>query len=456
MAESEPTTPSGPSSRWLVLIPLLLGILGSSLSMSLIAVPAPVIAAEVSLSDTGRAWLVDSYPLCLAAGLLFAARLGDRFGRRTVLVIGLGAMALGNAVAMLASAGLVLIITRAITGLAGGAVIASVVATIGTRFRGRDLAIANGAWVATVGAGNALGPVLGGVLTDRLGWRSVFAALVAIASIAALAAIRLLPESRGAGRPGFDPVDLILSGVGLGVIVHAVKRLAAAPVEGTGLLVIGVALLAVFVRRQRRATDPLLDVALFARRRVSVSAIQLLISAAAAGACIYLVSVHLQLAEDRSPSQAGLALVPLALATTAGGLLAPLTHARLGSALVVRIALGVQAAGALATGLGVVPLPAALALVGLGYGAVGTIATTALFEAATPRRAAQAGVIQEIAFAVGTGLGIAAFSTVAAIDPVLGFRIALVAAAATALGAALLPTGVPTGTHSAADDRPSQ
>jgi DHA2 family multidrug resistance protein-like MFS transporter len=154
-----------------------------------------------------------------------------------------------------------------------------------------------------------------------------------------------------------------------------------------------------------------------------------------AAACLYLVSLELQHSQGYSPLDAGFALVPQAVATALGGLLAPFSLAWLRGRTSATIALLVQAAGLAAIPLGHTVFP--VALVGFGYGAVSTLATTSLFEAATPDHAGAAGAVQETGFAIGAGGGVAVFSTVAGLGGAAGFTAALLAAAAVTLVTAI-------------------
>ena len=428
-------------SRWLVLLPLLLGILGGSLATSMINTALPRIAADLSVSNGSRAWIVGAYPLTLAVAIVAAARLGDHYGRRRVMLAGLVAVAVINFVAGLSSNGVALIASRAVLGVAGAMILASVVSTIGHTFRGHDLAIANGAWVTVVGVGNAVGPVAGGFLTQAVGWRSVFLCLSPLAVATGALAWWLMPESKAQDpRARWDGISLTLSVATVGGMVYGVQQIQAEPFTGALSLAVGTASTVWFVRRQRRAPNPLIDTSLFRRQGFARSATQILASAATSAACLYLVSLHLQHTLGRTPLQAGLALAPQAAATALGGVLAPLSLRRMTTPAAVRAALVLQGAGLLALAWNDTEVLVPIALVGLGYGTVGTLATTALLEAATPARAAQAGAIQEVAFALGSGAGIAFFSAVADADPQSGFFVAMAAAALLTAASAGIPT----------------
>lgn len=428
-------------SRWLVLVPLLLGVLGGGLATSMINTALPRIAADLSVSAGSQAWIVDVYPLALAVSLVPAVRLGDRYGRRRMLLSGLLVTALLNIVAGHSPDGNALIACRAVLGVAGALVLASVVSTVGQTFRGHDLAVANGAWITVVGVGGAIGPAAGGILTQAEGWRWVFRCLSLLAVLAAVSAWWLMPESPAQRlRARWDWVGVALSVVTVGGLVYGIQHLVPDPFAGALFLAAGAAAAAWFVRRQHRTADPLIDISLLRRTGFAKSATQILVSAATAAACLYLVSLHLQHTLGRTPLDAGIALAPQAAGTAAGGVLAPLSLRWVSAATAVRAALVIQAAGLLVLAWSGTAVFAPIAFVGLGYGAVGTLATTALFEAAAPSQSAQAGAIQEIAFAFGSGAGIAFFSAITGIGPRYGFLLAVATAALLTVVSAGIPT----------------
>lgn len=427
-------------SRWLVLLPLMLAILGGSLANSMTNTAIPRIAAALSVSQGSRAWIVGAFPLALAVTMVAAARLGDQYGRRRLMLTGLAVVAVVNIVPAFVSNGVELIACRAVLGVAGAMILASVVSTIGHTFRGHELAIANGAWVTVFGVGSAAGPIAGGVLTQALGWRSVFLCLSPLAVATAALAWRLMPESMAPGpRARWDVISLVLSVTTVGGLVYGIQRIAADPLTGALFLAVGAASAVWFVRRQRWLPSPLIDISLFRRPGFARSAIQILVSAATSFACLYLVSLHLQDALARTPLQAGLALAPQAAATALGGVLAPLSLRRMTMLTAVRAALVLQGAGLLALAWSVTGVLVPIALVGLGFGGMGTLASTALFEAATPPHAAQAGAIQEVTFAFGNGAGVAFFGAVAEISPSRGFFFAMAVAGLLTAASAVIP-----------------
>ncbi|MGW9269798.1 MFS transporter [Microbacterium sp. NPDC055599] len=423
---------------WMAMVPLLLGVLIGALAISSVSTALPAIRDDLALTDTEGLWLVDVYALSLAATLILAARIGDAFGRKTIVVIGLVGFAVLNGIGGVATSGLLLIVIRALLGVAEAFVVAGVVATIGATFQARERVLAYGLWTATFGTGSALGPVLGGLLAEGPGWRWLLLGSVPLAVAAALLALWLVPDSRSTQPPSWDVPSILSSIVALGALVFALHEVLAAPVSALVAAVVSVASLVFFVRRQRRLPLPLLDLALFRVPGFSPAIVRIIVSSGASSASVLLVSLHLQDARGQSAAEAGIAL-PQAAAIAIGGVLAPLALRWLSANALTVLVLLLQALGLvwLAFDPGIVALP--LVLVGLGFGIAGTLAAATLFEVTTEDQAGQVGAVQEVGFALGGGLGIAVFGTIAAVLVTGGFPVAVVAAAVTVTAAALLP-----------------
>lgn len=424
---------------WFAMAPLLLGILVGALAISSVSTALPAIRADLHLTDVEGLWLVDVYALSLAATLIVAARIGDAFGRKTIVLIGLAGFAVLNVVGGLATSGLLLIVVRALLGVAEAFVVAGVVATIGAKFHARERVLAYGLWTATFGTGSALGPVLGGILAEGPGWRWLLLGSVPLAVLAGVLAVWLVPDSRSSQRPSWDVLSILSSIVALGALVFALHEILAAPVSAAVAAVVAVVSLVFFVRRQRRLPDPLIDMGVFRVPGFSPAVIRIIVASGASAASVLLVSLHLQDTRGQSAAEAGIALLPQAVAIALGGVLAPVALRWLSANRLTVLVLLLQAVGLgwLALDPDLVALP--LVLVGLGFGVGGTLAATALFEVTTEDQAGQVGAIQEVSFALGGGLGIAVFGTIAAVLVTGGFVAAVLTAAAVVTAAALLP-----------------
>lgn len=421
------------------MVPLLLGVLIGALAISSVSTALPAIRGDLALTDTESLWLVDVYALSLAATLIVAARFGDAFGRKTIILIGMAGFAVLNAVGGFATSGVVLILVRALLGVAEAFVIAGVVATIGAKFHERERVLAYGLWTATFGTGSALGPVLGGLLAEGPGWRWLMLGSVPLAVIAGLLALWLVPDSRSSQQPSWDAPSILSSIIALGALVFALHEALVAPASAVVAALVAVVGLVFFVRRQWRLSEPFIDMRLFRVPGFSPAAIRIIASSGVSAASVLLVSLHLQDTRGQNAAEAGIALLPQAVAIAIGGVVAPLALRWLSVSRLTVVALLLQAVGlgwlALDPSLMAIPL----VLVGLGFGVGATLAATALFEVTTEDQAGQVGAIQEVGFALGGGLGVAVFGTIAAVLVTGGFVVAVLVAAAVVTAAAVLP-----------------
>lgn len=435
------------------MVPLLLGILIGALAISSVSTALPAIRGDLALSDSGALWLVDVYSLSLAATLILASRIGDTFGRKRIVLLGLAGFAALNLVGGLAQDGLLLIVVRALLGVAEAFVVAGVVATIGAHYQARQRVLAYGLWTATFGTGSALGPVLGGVVTEGPGWRWLLLGSVPLAMLAGILAIWLVPDSRSSRPASWDVLSILSSIVALGALVFALHEALAAPIAAAVAAVVAIATLVYFIRRQRVLREPLIDMRLFSVAGFSPAIVRIVASSGVAAASVLLVSLHLQEVRAHTAAEAGIAILPQAVAIALGGVVAPLFLRWLTSPTLTVIALAVQGAGLawLASDPDVVAIP--LVLVGAGFGVAATLAATTLFDVTTEDDAGQVGAIQEVSFSLGGGLGIAVLGTIATIVGSGGYAVAFIVAAVGVLAAALLPlwrggsTDAATGAH---------
>ena len=437
--ETSPIPTRSSLHRWWAMLPLLLGILIGALAISSVATALPAIRGELHFNDTEVLWFVDIYSLTLAATLILAARIGDAFGRKRIILIGLTGFAVLNAVGGFATSGLLLIIVRALLGTAEAFVIAGVVATIGAHYQAKQRVLAYGLWTATFGAGSALGPVVGGLLADGPGWRWLLLGAVPLAVLAAGLTMWLVPDSRAGRAQAWDIPSIVTSIVALGALVYALHEALASPFMAAVAGAVAVSGLVFFVARQRRLADPLIDVGLFAVPGFRTAISRILVSSGASAASVVLVSLHLQDAIGMTASEAGLMLLPQAIAIVAGGVLAPVLLRWLSSGTATVLALLLQAAGLGMLALNPVSVLVPLSFIGLGFGVAGTLAATTLFDVTTVEHAGQVGAIQEVGFALGGGLGIAVLGTIAAVVAQGGAVVGMAAGAIAVLLSAVAP-----------------
>ncbi|WP_062071723.1 MFS transporter [Demequina sediminicola] len=406
--------------RWAALAVLVGAVLLLAIDSTVLYLAVPSLTADLQASATQVLWIGDIYSLAIAGLLVTMGNVADRVGRKRLLLMGATGFGAASVLAAFATSPEMLIVARLLLGIAGATLMPSTLSLIRQVFpdpteRTRAIAI----WSAAAASGLAIGPLVGGVLLEHFWWGSVFLINVPVVAILVIAGARLLPESR---NPHSGRLDLISSALSMAAIipfVYAIKKTFAGDINA--LLLTAVALSAAaavaFVRRQRTAPAPMVDVRLFKVPEFAGAVAVTFITVFALSGVLFFFSQYLQLARGMSPLEAGIAQLPIAVASMA-------------VALVVAAALrawgrGPAIAGALAlaaTGLVLLALVedaqsywwVALALipVGLGIGMAETLSVDAVVSAVEPDKAGAASSISETAYELGVALGIAVLGSV--------------------------------------------
>lgn len=397
--------------RWWALAVLAASLLVVVMDMTILNVALPGMTEELGLDSVAQLWVVDAYALALAGLLVPVTALGDRWGRKRMLVSGYAVFAAGSVAVLWADSASAVVAIRAVLGLGGAMVMPSTLSLIRAHFPdARERTLALSIWGATAALGAAVGPVVGGALLEAFSWHSAFLLNVPLMLLAIVAAVRLLREDRSA-RPGrIDAAGVLLSAGGMTAAVYAAKQLGKhGPTLPTlVLLVVGVLALAAFARRSLASDRPMLDVRLFARPTLRAGVVAALASSAAMASVLFVGSQWLQLVEGWSPLESGVALLPLAVGAMVASPFAPALAARTSPRLVLTGGLGVLATG-LAL-LAVVPatypwVALAFTVVGLGTSALG-LGSALIMGAATDTQAGSAAAVEEITYELGAVLGI--------------------------------------------------
>lgn len=400
---------------WAALVVLMLPVLLVSVDNTVLSFALPEISIALAPTGAEQLWIIDVYPLVLAGLLVTMGTLGDRFGRRRMLLIGATGFAVVSALAAFAPTAGLLIAARALLGFFGAMLMPSTLSLLRSIFRDRDqrrLAIA--VWASAFSAGSALGPIVGGFLLEHFAWGSVFLIAVPVLIPLLVAAPLLVPESRDPHPGRIDPASIALSMAAMIPVVYAIKSFA---VDGPTLVAAGWALLGVvmgwlFVRRQLRADIPMLDMALFRRGSFSGAILVNLLSVVALVGFLYFVSQHLQLVLGLSPMLAGTALVPGMVVMIVAGLSVVPISRRVAPHVLVPAALVFSVAGYLlvaftTAGHGVAPLIIAFVVLGIGIGAAETISNELILSSAPAEKAGAASAVSETAYELGAVLGTA-------------------------------------------------
>ncbi len=400
---------------WAALIVLMLPVLLVSVDNTVLSFALPQISLDLEPTSIQQLWIIDAYPLVLAGLLVTMGTLGDRFGRRRMLLIGASGFALVSALSAFAPTAAFLIAGRAAMGVFGAMLMPSTLSLIRSIFTDRDqrrLAIA--VWASMFSAGAALGPIVGGFLLEHFAWGSVFLMAVPVLIPLLVLAPLFVPESRDPAPGRIDPLSIVLTLAAMIPVVYAIKELAVEGVASAAplLMVVGLGFGVLFVRRQLRLPTPMLDMRLFGRGTFTGALLVNLLSVVALVGFLYFVAQHLQLIVGLSPMESGVALVPcLAIMIVAGLIVVPIS-ARVSPRIVIPAALLFSIAGyltiAATTGpdsLGSIVL--ASILLGIGIGAAETVSNELILSSAPPEKAGAASAVSETAYELGAVLGTA-------------------------------------------------
>ncbi|MRG58824.1 MFS transporter [Agromyces sp. CFH 90414] len=421
-AASEAPARRAPRRAWFALAVLMLPVLLVSVDNTVLSFALPQISRDLAPSATEQLWIVDGYPLVLAGLLVAMGSIGDRVGRRKLLLIGSIGFALVSIGAAFAPTAALLIAARAALGFFGAMLMPSTLSLLRSIFADREqrrLAIA--IWATGFAAGSALGPIVGGLLLEHFAWGSVF--LLAVPVLVPLVVLLpiLVPESRD---PAPGPVDLwsiVLSLATMVPIVFGIKSLATEGVAGIGIqaIVLGSFFGFLFVRRQLRRPTPMLDVRLFRQGTFGGAVLVNLLSVVSLVGFLYFVSQHLQLIAGLSPVTAGLALTPGLVAMIIAGLAVVPIARRVRSRVLVPVALLLSAAAYLVIALtagsdSIAPTILAFVLLGTGIGAAETVSNELILSSAPAEKAGAASAVSETAYELGAVLGTAVLGSILA------------------------------------------
>ncbi|QIZ98471.1 MFS transporter [Leifsonia sp. PS1209] len=412
--------PRAGARQWVALAVLMLPVLLVSVDNTVLSFALPAISQALEPSGTGMLWIIDAYPLVLAGLLVSMGSLGDRIGRRKLLLIGATGFAVVSVGAAFAPTTEWLIAARASLGFFGAMLMPSTLSLLRSIFTDREqrrLAIA--VWASGFAAGSALGPIVGGVLIEHFWWGSVFLLAVPVLIPLLVLTPLLVRESRDPNPGPIDVPSILLSLLTMAPIVYGIKSLASDGLSVAGVLAIVIGAVSgwLFVRRQLRRPIPMLDMRLFRRASFSGAVLINLLSVVSLVGYLFFVSQHLQLVLGLSPIDAGLVLIPgLATMIVAGLVVVPIAR-RVRAAIVVPVALLISAVGYLVVALsggdaqaGVLIL--SFVLLGLGIGAAETVSNELILTSAPAEKAGAASAVSETAYELGAVLGTATLGTI--------------------------------------------
>ena len=392
-----------------------------SMDLTVLHLAVPRLTQDLAPSSVQLLWIIDIYGFLLAGSLITMGTLGDRIGRRRLLLIGAAFFGAASILAAFSRSATMLIVSRALLGIAGATIAPSTLSLIRNMFLDpRERTTAISIWIITFSLGGAIGPLLGGLLLEHFWWGSVFLLSVPVMILLLAVGPSLLPEYRdpNAGKP--DLLSAVLSIVGVLLIIYGLKLIAqdgVSPAAALSLLA-GLAIGTVFVRRQKRLADPLIDLRLFSIPTFRASLVLyggtiLLLF----GAFLFLPQ-YLQLVLGLSPLHGGLWTLPWAVGFVLGSLLTPALARRIRPAVLMSWGLALSAVGyfllaAVGAGTGGLPLFGVATFVLTFFGSpLFTLTNDVIIGSAPPERAGAASGISETCAELGGALGIAIFGSI--------------------------------------------
>jgi DHA2 family multidrug resistance protein-like MFS transporter len=406
--------------EWIGLAVIALPNLLYAMDLTVLTLAVPSLSADLHPSSTELLWIVDIYGFLVAGFLITMGTLGDRIGRRRLLLIGAGAFGGASVVAAFSSSPEMLIASRAMLGVAGATLAPSTLSLVRSMFADeRQRTVAIGIWVTSFSAGAAIGPLVGGLMLEHFRWGSVF--LLAVPVMALLLALgpRLLPEYKDPEPGRMDLVSAALSLVAVLTVIYGVKAIATAGigVASAAPVVAGLVVGAVFVDRQHRLAAPMIDLGLFRRPAFRLALAANMLGFAVVFGIDVFVAQYLQLVLGYSPLEAGLWSVPGAAAFVVGAQLTPPLAARVRPPVAMLGGIVVAIAGvALLTRVDATNGPgllvAGIVVLSLGLAPLFTLAADLAVGSAPAERAGAASGISETSSELGGALGLAILGTV--------------------------------------------
>lgn len=419
-------TPSGQRAglrHWVGLAVLALPTVLIALDLTVLYMALPRLGADLGASNTQMLWITDIYGFMVAGLLITMGTLGDRIGRRRLLLVGAAAFGTASVIAAYSTSAEMLIATRALLGIAGATLMPSTLSLIGTMFTAaKQRALAIGIWGMSFSLGTAIGPVVGGLVLERFWWGSVFLLGVPVMVLLLVTGPKLLPEYRAPQAGRVDIASVVLSLGAILPVVYGIKELAKGQVLTPEVAVItaaGVVVGWLFVRRQERLADPLLDLRMFRNRRFSGAVASLTMAAITLSAVMLFFTQYLQLVEGMTPLRAGLWFLPMAAAFVVTSIAAPLLARMVRPAYVIACGLAVAVVGlAMLTQLhaesGLLVLVVGSTVFAVGVVPLLALGTDIVVSSAPPERAGSAAATSEMGSEFGMAMGIATLGAVGA------------------------------------------
>jgi len=414
------SAPKAGRREWIGLVVIALPCLLYSMDLTVLHLAVPALTRDLEPSSAQLLWIIDIYGFLVAGSLITAGTLGDRIGRRRLLLIGAAIFGVASVLAAFSTSAQMLIATRALLGLAGATVAPSTLSLIRNMFLDdHERRVAVSVWIMSFSVGGAIGPLIGGILLEHFWWGSVFLISVPVMALLLVVGPRFLPEYKDPNAAKPDLVSAALSLAAVLTMIFGLKQIAQSGVQPVAIvsIVIGAGLGVVFVRRQMTLADPLIDLRLFRVPAFSASVATYGLTIMILFGGFLFLPQYLQLVLGLSPFEGGVWTLPWALAFVVGSMVTPPLARVVRPSLLMSAGLTLSAAGYwmvtqfdATTGFPMFAL--ATFIFSLGCAPVFTLTTDLIIGSAPPERAGAASAISETSAEFGGALGIAVFGSI--------------------------------------------
>lgn len=457
-APAPASTAQPPVNPWFAMLAIALGVTVVMLDGTITAVANPELALDLGATLSDLQWITNVYLLALAATLVLVGKLGDRYGRRTIFLIGVGGFGLASVAIGSAPAVSAVIVARAFQGLFGAMIITNSLSLLRATFSVAELPRALAVFSAITGLSTAAGPIVGGLLVDALSWRWAFYINAPVVLLSILVGLRALRRTPPEPHGRFDILGMVLL---VGTLLSFTYAVIQAPEIGWGdplviaLFALSAVLLVVFVLAERRAEDPLMPLYLFRNRSITAGAVLTLIVFLAMMGALFFLMLFMQQLNGDSPLMAGVKMLPMSIGSMIGASLAGGLLPRIGPRPPLVVGMLITAASMflmllIDVGDSYLVLGVPLALLGFALGCVMTSSIQAIMGNVSESDAGPAGGLQQTANQIGAILGTSVLGAVMAAVADSGFTEALrdqgapepVVTALSGEGAALVGQGV--------------
>jgi DHA2 family multidrug resistance protein-like MFS transporter len=406
--------------EWVGLAVLALACLLYVMDLTVLHLAVPAISADLTPSSAQLLWIIDIYGFFVAGSLVAMGTLGDRIGRRRLLLLGAAAFGIVSLLAAFSTSAEMLIVSRALLGIAGATLAPSTLSLIFHMFPdAKQRSVAIGIWIGAFSAGSAIGPVLGGVLLELFWWGSVFILALPVMGLLLVLGPRVLPEYRDPDAGRLDLRSAAMSVAAVLAVIYGLKQIAQDGMGTVPVLAIaaGLTVGVAFVRRQLALADPMIDVRLFRITAFNAALATNFLAIFVAVGYFLFVAQYLQLVVELSPLEAGLWSLPSAFGFIVGSQLAPHIAHRVRPAVIIGAGLAVAAVGLVlltqvGSSGGLPILVVSSVIISLGLAPVFGLTTELIVGSAPPERAGAASGISETGAELGGALGIAILGSV--------------------------------------------